>query len=149
MLWPKALFEITLALWIGGHAFFSLVVAPQIFAHFARSEAGRIVAAIFPTYFAVGSVFAALVFILAIWQRHQVWLGGRPTLVLTGLALALTLVGGFILQPKIHALRLAMYESGAVALRHSFAVWHGISLVVNLGVILTGIIVLARIAGRS
>lgn len=150
---PKVMFWLALALWIGGHVFFSFLMGPRVFAAFSRPEAGRIVAAIFPVYFAVGYVCGAIVLAVSVWQHRQAWLGGWVAPVLAGAALALTLTGGLWLQPKLHDLRTQIY-AGAEPLpaghpvRKDFGKWHGVSLLINGLVMVAGIALIVRTASR-
>lgn len=149
----KILFWLVLSLWIGGHAFFSFVIGPRLFAALSRPEAGRAVAAIFPAYFTMGAICGAVILMLTILNRNAAWAPGKMGVLLAGAALGLTLLGGLVLQPKLHDLRTQIY-AGAEPLpegdpvRKSFAKWHGVSLLINFGVLISGIALIARTAAK-
>lgn len=59
-----SLYSLTLALWVGGMAIFTFVVAPVIFKSYPRDTAGEIVGKLFPGYFMYNLVLAVLAMVL-------------------------------------------------------------------------------------
>jgi hypothetical protein len=60
----SSLYNLILALWVGGMAIFTFVVTPAIFKSYGRDMASQIVGKLFPGYFLYTLVLAALAFIL-------------------------------------------------------------------------------------
>ena len=56
----RFIYLLSIALWIGGMAFFSFMAAPSIFHVLAREEAGKVVADIFPKYYWQGIICGAI-----------------------------------------------------------------------------------------
>ena len=53
--------------WLGGMLFFSIFTAPVVFSQLPISEAGKVVAGIFPRYYILGYVAGIISFILALY----------------------------------------------------------------------------------
>ena len=131
------LFTVALAAWTGSGLFFTFVATPAVFARFERAMAGEVVGSMFPGYFRL-AVAAALVWAVASWARAG---AGRPAagwmLALAAVALACNLVGAWVLQPRIHELRLQLHPPGGQApadeaLTRAFGRLHGLSMGLNL-----------------
>ena len=143
----RFVYLLSIALWIGGMAFFSFTVAPSIFKMLGREEAGRVVADIFPKYYWQGIICGviALATSVALGVRER-W--NSPLIVRTlmlGLMLIAVLYSVAILQPKIQAVRaqITSFESLSPTdpLRLEFGRLHGRSFSVNAAVVLLGVIV--------
>lgn len=157
--------QLSLALWCGGTVFFSFVAAPRIFSFLrdrlpaeplpgvsgvtsevGRRLAGATVATIFPLYFAGQIVLGLLVFGTGLLLAQHGEPRAKLRNILIGLALAIVSVHAVTVYPKSSALRSAHYRSldaGAVddaaQLNRQFAIWHGVSQVLNLTVTLLAI----------
>jgi hypothetical protein len=144
------------AIWMGVSFFFTLSIGPALFSkdvldlfggpgqsETARYFAGSVAQILLERYFflqtACGAV--ALLLLLAEW-----FYTGRPFHEVTlGLALGLflvVLVGAYGIQPKLHQLHRTMYGVGArvtqvqaAQARRAFKLWHGLSQILNLGVL--------------
>jgi glycerol-3-phosphate acyltransferase PlsY len=155
----RALHLLALALLLGGSVFFNFLAAPALFASFkdvaktapndrtayvpisqgleeAKKEelgsalAGAAVGPIFPIFFAMQGVCAAVALITALgWWRSEGRVN-RWRVYLLGLAL-LTIAIGWPISQKVSELRLARFSPDSAAAdtaRADFAAWHLISL---------------------
>lgn len=139
----NAVHLLALVVWVGAVVFFSLVVAPALFRTLGPAEAGRAVAAIFPTYYAVGTVCGVLLLGVTAWRLRS---GGdgrveRRMLWVVGVMLACNLYAAHVVQPRVAALKEAMRGEGeaALAARAAFRSSHGVSMGLNAAVLLGGI----------
>ena len=73
-----------LGIWLGSIVFFSFVGAPTTFSVLGREDAGRVVNAIFPTYYLFGVVLG-LIALLAVLGRGMVGGFGSGLLAMLGL----------------------------------------------------------------
>jgi MFS family permease len=141
----SALYNIAVALWVGGLFAIGYLAAPVLFAQLAdRSLAGAVAGAMFSVMAWVGLACGTylLLFILAGkgWRAIQ---SGVFWIVL--LMLALTVAGHFGVHPilaqlKADALPRQVMES---ALRDRFSTWHGVSSALYLVQSLLGIALVA------
>lgn len=142
---------INAAIWLGGAVFFTLSAGPAFFSpdmaaalglgdtNF-RYYAGKIAQVLLSRYFHFHLTCAVIAWLhlLAEWLYL-----GRPSRRFSfGLIAALftiTLIGGNVLQPKLHRLHEIRYSNALPvereAARKSFGLWHGISQVLNVLVI--------------
>jgi hypothetical protein len=143
----SSLYAITLALWTGGMAIFTLVVTPAIFRSYSRDVAGEIVGKLFPGYFLYTLALSAVALVLFFL------LGGNPatkayrfSLVLLTAALLVNTYVTFKLHPAaVHTKRQVTSferESSDSPARKKFRRLHGISAVLNLCVLADGITLL-------
>src|SRR5262245_21440122 len=143
----RFIYLLSIALWIGGMAFFSFLAAPSIFHVLPREEAGKVVADIFPKYYWQGIICGAIALLtsvaLGVRERWNTLLIGRTIMI--GVMLFGVLYAVVILQPKIQALtaQVASFESLSPTdpLRLEFGRLHGRSFSVNAAVLLLGVIV--------
>ncbi len=134
--------RLTLGLWAGAVAFFVGVAAPAAFAALNpdRSKAGDVVEAILPRYYAAGFVLGALAVVGAVASRSSWNSKAAFTAHVALLALMFTclLVDWAWIWGKVHALRADIPASGlepGTNLYRQFFMWHGISMVLNLVVL--------------
>ncbi len=139
------------AIWFGASIFFTFSVGPAFFsdrmiALLSRPYAGAAAQIVIERYFLFHELcgLVALAHLVAEWlymgkplQRLTLWL-------LLGI-LALGLVGGHSLQPKLRALHRTIYAPGSTPqqvdqAKQSFKLWHAASEVINL-VVLGGVAV--------
>jgi len=139
---------INAAIWLGGAVFFTLSAGPGVFSpDMARAlgesdalfkyHAGLIAQVLITRYFRFHLTCALIagLHLLAEWLYL-----GRPSRKIAGglfaTLLALTLVGGYVFQPRLTHLHQAIYSSTTRteqdAARQSFGVWHGVSQLLNL-----------------
>ncbi len=129
---------LSLVMWIGSIIFFSFFAAPAVFRVLDRQQAGEVVGAIFPKYYAVGytcSVLAAGTLILSPRGME-----GPPLIFLTIMA-ACTFYAGMIINPQARALKLQMQEQpeNREALELQFRSLHGWSVRLNATVLIFGL----------
>ena len=134
------------AIWLGASVFFSFVAGPAFFSEdmlrlLGRPHAGAAAQVVIGRYFIVHQACALIA--LAHLFAEALYLGRplyRQTLALLVALLILICVGHYGLQPKLQSLHLAMYRPGSPApvqqmAARSFHVWHGMSQVFNLLVV--------------
>jgi uncharacterized membrane protein len=143
----RFIYLLSVALWIGGIAFFSFMVAPSIFKVLPREEAGMVVSDIFPKYYWQGIICGAIALItsitLGVRERWNILLIVRT--IMLGVMVVGILYSVVVLQPKIQAVKAQVpsFESLAPTdpLRLEFGRLHGRSFSVNAAVLLLGVIV--------
>jgi uncharacterized membrane protein len=143
----RFIYLLSIALWIGGIAFFSFMAAPSIFHVLPREQAGNVVEAIFPKYYWQGIVCGAIALVASVLLgMRERW---NTLLIVRTLMLGLMLIGVLyavvILQPQIHAVKSQVPSLESLAptdpLRLEFGRLHGRSFSVNAAVLLLGVIV--------
>ena len=107
---------------LGAMLFFSVVVAPTVFKALPADYAGTFLRALFPVYFLLNGLVAAVAAVFAG--------GGWPTALFL-LAAALMTAVRFGAIPIINAARDAML-AGDRAAKQSFGRWHGATVIVNV-----------------
>jgi hypothetical protein len=140
------------AIWFGAGVFFTLGVGPAIFSKemegllqlYYKPYSGIIAQMVIARYFTLSIIcgIVALIHLLA----EQFYFGRAPQkrwLSLLVALLALSLLGGCLLQPKMKDWHRLRYDAKTPpqtreTVTHSFQVWHGISQAANL-LMLTGL----------
>lgn len=141
------LYDLVLALWIGGMTVFTFIVTPVVFKSFARDTAGEIVGRLFPSYFLYMLIlsFAALVFFLFISfsvssPRHTF------SFILIVSAILINLFVVYRPHPEARNLKQEIRSFEPVPadspLRKEFARLHAISATLNLIVLADGVVLL-------
>lgn len=139
----SAVYRLALSLWVGGMALFTFVVTPVIFRTQGRDAAGKIVGAIFPLSFRYGLVLMAIAMLARViageaFHGVRQWVG--TFLILT--ALLLTGYQAYGLVPKMEQVKqsVASFEAAPPddPARKEFTRLHGISMAVNLVILLEG-----------
>jgi uncharacterized membrane protein len=138
------LFLVALIVWLGGVVFFSFVVAPGVFRTFDAPLGGRIVGAIFPTYYRLGYVcgptllVASVIFGVAGSARG--WWGASALLV--AVMLGATLYAGLVIQPRATALRPQIHDTAAPqSVKDEFDRLHRLAVKLNGAVLVCGIVI--------
>jgi len=143
MIVASAVCRLALSLWTGGIALFTFVVTPVIFRTHGRDAAGKIVGAIFPVYFRYGLVLAALALLARIvageaFHGARQWVGT----ILIATAILLTGYQAYGLAPRMERVKqsVASFETAPPEdpARKEFSRLHGVSMVINLLVLLEG-----------
>jgi hypothetical protein len=133
------------AVWLGAAVFMTAAVGPLFFSEtllrlLGRPHAGAVVLLIFERYFLLQYLCA----LLALAHGITDWLQtGRPfsklRMGLLAALLALVLVNGMMIQPRLKDLHRTMYSFGirpapaqVEQARQSYGPWHGFSQVLNL-----------------
>ncbi|HSF29818.1 MAG TPA: DUF4149 domain-containing protein [Candidatus Tectomicrobia bacterium] len=143
----RFIYLLSIALWIGGMAFFSFMAAPSIFKVLAREEAGKVVSDIFPKYYWQGIICGVIALAasvaLGVRERWNMLLIARTVMIAVMMVGILYAV--IVLQPQIQAVKaqITSFESLAPTdpLRLEFGRLHGRSFSVNAAVLLLGVIV--------
>ncbi len=139
----RALYNLMLALWVGGIFIYTFLVTPVVFKSFGRDTASAIVDQLFPFYFPYILAIVGLTlgfFILSDWKRNA-----RPRFALASLVIAalIALSVNFGLYPEIRRTKqeISSFETTAVDLpaRKQFRTLHGISMILNLVLLVDGI----------
>ena len=142
-----SLYNLILALWVGGIFIFTFIVTPVIFRSFGRDMAGEIVGKLFPGYFLYNLVLAVLALILFFT------VAGDQTMTVARLSLALllvALVANAYVALKLHpdTVRVKQQivsferESPDSSARKQFTRLHAVSASLNLLLLADGIVLL-------
>jgi len=138
---------LSLTLWVGSMVFFSFIAAPAIFKALPRETAGDVVAKIFPKYYQLGCICSVLTLgTLALlpsaggaWHMAQMTCLGLMTLV--------TFYSGFVIGPKVRRfkaeVRASKEEPDHEKKSKQFSRLHGISMALNMLVLLLGLTYIA------
>ena len=122
------------ALWLGMMLFLSFVVPPAVFGSVGRRDAGRIMARVFPPYYAASLVLpaAALLALLPEASRSR---SARATSVILTVAVGAAGANAFVIRPRIDR-AMALMEAPAgitnAEITAAFARLH----VVSVGVVI-------------
>ena len=147
------LLVLTLSLWVGSIVFFSMVLAPGIFAALDRPAAGDLLAQLFPKYYRVGvvcgGVALGVVLLLFLFDSGSRALRFLQS-VLVVFMLAGTLYAGWVLEPRLHDLRVsATTRPRREEADRRFQMLHLRSVHLNLGVLVLGVAGLGTLAVRK
>ena len=129
-------YSLTLALWVGGIAIFTFVVAPAIFRSFDRDMAAVVIGKLFDGYFIYNlalSVFA-LIFALAALPGRYVY--KKISLLLIAAAIVINAYVAFSLHPQVREVKrqVASFETMPKdsPARKEFSRLHAVSAVLNI-----------------
>ena len=143
-----SIYRLAISLWLGGMALFTFIVTPTIFATQSRDAAGKIVGTIMPLYFRYGLILTGIAFLVRIVSR-EAWPGARRligTLLLVA-AVVLTAFQSFGLEPRMAAVKRTVVSFDTTPVedpaRKEFSRLHGISMALNLLLILDGAVLVA------
>ncbi len=141
------IYNLVLALWIGGMSLFTFVVTPAIFSSFGRDMAGEIVGKLFPGYFLYVLVLSVLALVLFFPVRSHIAASAhRWSLLLIVLAVLINLFVSFRLHPEIRRIKqeIHSFEAGSQEspLRKKFRQLHAVSATLNLVLLADGSILL-------
>ena len=143
---------LSLIIWLGGIIFFSFIATPAIFDVLKREEAGQVVGAIFPNYYLLGYICGAIAIITTVILGVKGNSYEQIKVVLLTIMLLTTLVAGLYILPKAQSIKKEMYASTDVKvkenLKKKFGQIHGISMGMNVLVLVSGLAVIFFIAYR-
>ncbi|HEB71511.1 MAG TPA: DUF4149 domain-containing protein, partial [Nitrospirae bacterium] len=140
----KYIHLLALVIWIGSVVFFSFIGAPSIFQTVDKKTAGDVVGAIFPKYYLLGYICSLVSLATLGYLGYK---AGYAQPVKTGLAIlaimgGITFYSGLVIGPKVHSVKYQIRgetdEAKLAPLRKQFGKLHGISMVLNLTVLLLG-----------
>lgn len=140
------LYNLVLALWVGGGVLFTFVVTPLLFKHYDRNKAGEIVGVLIPVYFryVLLLVLVAAALLVLLWWAWSPLPRRLSVIVLVVAALAEGYVT-FGLYPKIVEVKrqVASFEADPGSpQRKRFRSLHALSAVLNLVVLGDGVALL-------
>lgn len=143
----SAVYRLALALWAGGMSVFTFVVTPVIFRTQTRDDAGKIVGALFPVYFRF-CLGVAAVALVARAIAGEAFSGSRQlagTAVIV-LSLAIGAYHTFGLLPRMESVKETVVSLESTpkedAARREFSRLHGVSMTLNLAVIVAGAVLI-------
>ena len=142
-----SLYNLVLALWVGGIATFTFIVTPVIFRSFGRDLAGKIVGELFPGYFLYNLVLSGLALLLfLVTAGDPSKTAYRLSLFLLIAALTINVFIVFKLHPDAVRVKQAVTsferESPDSPMRKRFAKLHAVSAVLNLLLLADGVMLL-------
>ncbi len=121
--------------YLGLGSFFSFYVAPILFRVLDKSQAGSVVEKVFPVYFGIGIGVFLVSLVLSFLSSM-----GKPAYLFMISALILLLLLEFYILPVSHSLKATDYQA--------FMRYHGISMVMNLGVLVLSLITVLYLIKR-
>lgn len=140
MRYLEMLYRLSISLWAGGNAIFTLLMTPILFRTESRDTAGRIVGSLFPAYFRWGVACGIVALTVRLVAR-----GGRLQIALLLAMLTVTLFQALYIEPKAAELKKQIVSFETTSrdhpLRREFSRLHGVSAACNL-LVLTGGVVL-------
>jgi len=143
------IYLLAIVCWLGAVIFFSFFVAPVVFTRLPVAEAGKVVAGIFPRYYALGYVAGALATGIGAYfysvRGAKLWWGAAT--VALALALLATLYAGLVVRPRVDAIRSVAEEPQPDPARKAeFDRLHRLSVMLNGAVMVLN---LAALAGTA
>lgn len=148
----KFLYLTALIVWLGGVVFFSFIAAPAVFRTLSTQEAGRVVGAIFPLYYALGTGAGAVALLVGFLLRLQAQEGKGKWLL--AIALLVVMLGANlyawqVILPHTRVLRSEMHSTAAdppPTITAEFRRLHARAMLLNLVVLLAGVGVVVIVA---
>ncbi len=148
----RFLYLLALGVWIGEVVFFSFVVAPSVFGVLPSAEAGRVVGAIFPRYYALGAGAGTVALVCALVLGRQAAFARWWTAVVLaiGIGLACTAWAGVVVHPEAQRVRAAAEARGeAPAAVDEFRQAHRLAMILNSLALLGSVVGLGLSAAAS
>jgi hypothetical protein len=135
------LYQLTVTLWVGGNAIFTLMLTPILFRTESRDTAARIVGNLFPGYFRWGLACGVIALVCRLVGRG---VDLKLQMMLLIVMLAVTSFQAFYLEPRVAELKrqIGSFESTSKEdpLRKEFSKLHAVSAVSNLTVLAGGVL---------
>ena len=147
----RYIYLLALTFWIGGIVFFSFIASPSIFKILPREQAGQVVGNIFPKYHILGYVACALALgaltgLRQLGAAQSVQTAMTLLLVMGGLQLTMGLVVGPMVVEARDAVKVAPAGPEKEQLEKKFRGLHGVSMLLNLTLLILGLVLLYRTA---
>lgn len=141
MQYMDMLYRLSISLWAGGNAIFTLLLTPILFKTENRDTAARIVGNLFPAYFKWGLACGAVALACRLFGRTGMsWVPATVLIVM----LVVTSFQAFYVEPKAAELKrqVGSFETTPKdhPLRKEFSKLHGVSAVCNLVVMAGGML---------
>ena len=149
----RYLLLLALVLWIGGIVFFSFIASPSVFKILPREQAGQVVGDIFPKYHLLGyaSCLIALGCLVGL-RRLGADQSVRAAMIVLVLMGGIQVTMGLVIGPKVIEARDAVKAAAPGPekdhLEKRFRGFHGISMILNLALLILGLILLYWLAIR-
>ena len=143
----RYLLLLALVLWIGGIVFFSFIASPSIFKLLPREQAGQVVGDIFPKYHLLGYAccIIALASLFGLRQLSAVQ-SIRSALIVLVLMGGIQVTMGAIIGPQViearDAVKATVPGPEKDRLEKKFRGLHGVSMILNLVLLILGLILL-------
>ncbi len=135
------LYRLSISLWAGGNAIFTLMLTPILFKTESRDIAGRIVGNLFPGYFRWGLACGVIALVCRLAGRG---FDSKLPVILLVVMLAITTFQALYVEPRAADLKrqIGSFETTSKEdpLRQQFSKLHGISAVCNLTVLAGGVL---------
>jgi hypothetical protein len=135
------LYRLSVSLWAGGNAIFTLMLTPILFKTESRDVAGRIVGNLFPGYFRWGLACGVIALVCRLAGRG---FDSKLPVILLVVMLAVTTFQALYVEPRAADLKrqIGSFETTSKEdpLRKQFSKLHGISAVCNLSVLAGGVL---------
>lgn len=136
----------SLIVWIGTIIFFSFFGAPSIFKILEREVAGDVVGDIFPKYWMIGYICSPIAVGTLLFLKKSGAGNTISRIILLSLMLITVYCSGLIVGTKAKSIKAEMRAIEDVAkkeeMRKNFMKIHGISMAMNLSVLIMGIVVI-------
>ncbi len=131
-----ALYNVIIALWVGGMSIFTFLMTPLIFKSFGRDTASAIVDKLFPFYFPYNLIISVLAFVFFLASGLNRGTGYKVSFYLIIIAMAMNIFITFKLYPAIKEVKqgIVSFETTSPDApgRKQFGKLHGLSAVLNL-----------------
>ena len=139
------------SLWLGSSVYFSAFAANELFAQLSENAAAAAVGALFPTYFLLSAIFGVLTLVLYVWLQQLFPLSRRSSRFGVGSALVgavFALINHLYMLPHIQQIERVMgpIQSASAAMVQKFGMWHGISMLFDLIMMVCAFLVLISMA---
>jgi hypothetical protein len=135
----QAVYQLSIALWAGGNAIFTLLLTPILFKTEGRDTAARIVGSFFQGYFRWGIACGLVALVCRLAGK-----GGRVPVIMLVVMLAIASFQAFYVEPRAAELKaqIGSFETTTKEhpLRKDFSRLHGVSAVCNLVVLAGGLV---------
>jgi len=146
-------YMLALVLWIGGIVFFSFHASPSIFKVLPREQAGQVVGDIYPRYHPLGYVaYAIALGSLVALRKFGVAQSVRTAMIFLSLIGGGQITLGAVVGPMVvearDAVKAAPPGPEKDRLEKRFRSLHGVSMLLNLALLMLGLVLLYRISIR-
>ena len=132
--------------WIGSVIFVSFFGAPRIFKVLDRSLAGDVVGSIFPKYWMIGYICSPIALGTLFFLRKTGAENTTSRVILLSVMLVIVFCSGLIVGTKARTIKAEMRATEDVvekeAIHKKFMKIHGVSMAMNLSVLIMGIVVM-------
>ena len=140
----KFAYLMALIIWIGSIIFFSFFGAPSIFKVLDRELAGRVVGDIFPKYWMIGYICSATVLGTLLLLRKFGTANTTARIIIVSVMIIVVYITGLGIGTKAKRIKAQMYATDDTVereeIRKKFMKIHGVSMSMNMTVLLLGLI---------